>query len=248
MTKYRLSVCPHDTAKNSVVWFFLNTYLQRQLGCGIHFEPKDNFIQERDDVVKGDFHVVYANPFSAGVFGRQLGFIPVARPVGVFDETVLVGPANQPVPRQGPIRIASATDKLIIHGLGLSLLPTLGIALSDCVFEYVGTHVKAAQAVIQGKADLGFVFNETWNGLGHSTLQSLTVISQTGNRQAFHCFCISPQWSDRRDQVQAVLCGMKDDPKGKQILDDLKFPDGFEAVNAADLDAVLQLIDASRPA
>ncbi len=242
--KYRLSVCPHDTAKNSTGWFFLNTYLQRRLGCGIHFEPKDNFIKERDDVLEGGYHVVYANPFSAGVFGNRLGFLPVARPIGVFDETVLVRAADKPMPSHRPVRIASATDKLIIHGLGLSLLPAQGIALEDCVFEYVGTHVKAAQAVMQGKADLGFVYNETWNGLGQSTKQSLAVVSQTESRQAYHCFCVSPEWSEKRDELQAILCAMKDEPKGQQILDDLQFPAGFEATSASDLDAVLALIGA----
>lgn len=243
MAGFRLSVCPHDTAKNSVGWFFLNTYLQRRLGCGIHFEPKDNFVKERSDVLEGGYHVVYANPFSAGVFGQQLGFIPVARPVGIFDETVLVRKANATLSTDRPVRIASATDKLIIHGLGLSLLPALGLDAARCEFEFVGTHVKAAQAVMQDKADLGFVYNETWNGLGHMTRDALTVVSETQSQQAYHCFCVSPEWADKREQLQSILCSMKSDPKGQQILDDLNFSAGFEAISASDLNSVLKLIE-----
>ena len=44
VSQYKLSVCPHDTAKNLLGWFTLNTYLQRKLGTGIHFEPQDNFL------------------------------------------------------------------------------------------------------------------------------------------------------------------------------------------------------------
>jgi phosphonate transport system substrate-binding protein len=241
-SKYGFSVCPHDTAKNSTGWFFLNTYLQRQLGCGMHFEPKDNFIKEREDVLAGGYHIVYANPFSAGVFHRQLGFIPVARPIGVFDEAVLVRNANQAMPTKRPVKIASATDKLIIHQLGLSLLAAQGIAIADCEFEFVGTHVKAAHAVIQGKADLGFIFNETWDGMSQSSKESLSVVSQTESKQAFHCFCISAELSDKRNQLQAILCGMKDDPKGQKILVDMQFPAGFEPVNISEFDAVLQLM------
>ena len=242
MSQFRLSVCPHDTAKNSVGWFFFNTYLQRKLGCGIHFEPKDNFIKEREEVLSGGFHLVYANPFSAATFVQQLGFVPVARPVGVFDEALLVRAAGAQAPSQRPLRIASATDKLIIHGLGMQLLERQGIALADCAFDFVGTHVKAAHAVIQGKADMAFVYNETWHGLAHGSRDALMLVDETNSRAAYHCFCVSAEWADRVDEVRAVLCGMQAEPKGKQILDELQFANGFEPVTASDFQATLQLM------
>ncbi len=91
---FKLSVCPHDTAKNLLGWFTLNTYLQRNLGTGIHFEPQDNFLVERQAVLDKPFHVVYANPYSALCFARDKGFVPVARPAGVVDETVVVRKAG----------------------------------------------------------------------------------------------------------------------------------------------------------
>ena len=36
-SEFKLSVCPHDTAKNLLGWFTLNTYLQRKLGTEFHF-------------------------------------------------------------------------------------------------------------------------------------------------------------------------------------------------------------------
>lgn len=237
VSKYQLSVCPHDTAKNGLAWFFLNTYLQRKLEFGIHFEPKDSFITERNDVLAGGYHLVYANPFSAVIFCDKLGFVPVAKPVNICDETVLVRLAEKPIPAAGErIKIASATDKLIVHGLGLSLLKDLGIAIENCDFEFVGTHVKAAHAVLLGNADLGFVFNETWNGMAQSSRQALAVVSETNTKLACHCFCISPEWSEHRARLQAILCGMKDDPKGRLVLEDLQFPAGFEAVGIDNLD------------
>lgn len=243
--KFQLSVCPHDTAKNSVGWFFLNTYLQRKLGCAIHFEPQDDFEHERAGVLGGGFHLTYANPFSAGLYAQKLGFIPVARPVGIFDETVVVRSAERPWPVQGRrVRVASATDQLIVHGLGLTALPELGLAAADCDFEFVGTHAKAAHAVIQGKADLGFVFNETWHGLASSSQQALAIAAQTHGGAAYHCFCIAPEWADKLHLVRDVLCGMKDDPAGQGILADLKFNAGFEPVGADDLKALHRLINA----
>ena len=50
-TRYQLSVCPHDTAKNLAGWFLINPYLPRQLGLAMRFEPCDNFNVEREQVL-----------------------------------------------------------------------------------------------------------------------------------------------------------------------------------------------------
>jgi len=242
MTVYRLSVCPHDTAKNVIAWFYFNTYLQRKLNCRIRFEPKDNFIDERKAVLAGGYHIVYANPFSAAIFRKLLGFIPVAKPINVFDETLLICRAGESIPNHRPIKVASATDKLIIHVLGLSLLQAQNIQLSDCEFLFVGTHLKVAQAVIEGQADLGFIYNETWSGLTESTRRALAVISETNSKQAYHCFCVSTEWADKVDQIREILCNMQNDEQGKRVLKELCFA-GFESMSESDLDSMVQLIE-----
>lgn len=202
VSQYKLSVCPHDTAKNLLGWFTLNTYLQRKLGTGIHFDPQDNFLVERRTVLEQPHHVVvYANPYSALCFSRDKGFVPVARPVNVVDETIVVARAGAEVPAAP--RIASATDKLIIHNLGLQ--------------------------VLQGEADLGFVFNETWAGMNATTRSELQVIGESHDGHAFHCFMVAPEWADKREAIQQILCGMHLDPSGQKVLDDLKFK-GFEPI------------------
>lgn len=237
----QLSVCPHDTAKNLVGWFFINTYLQRRLGCGIHFDPKDNFIKERDAVLGGGYRIVYANPYSAAIFKKNLGFIPVARPADVFDETVLACATDADIPRHRPIKVASATDKLIVHALGLTLLDRFQIAQVDCEFQFAGTHIAAAHAVLQGKADLGFIYNETWNGMADHTRKGLRALGQTESRRAYHCFCIAPEWSDKLDKIREILCSMHESEAGLRILKDLHFT-RFEPADEEDLDAMLALI------
>ena len=169
MALYRLSVCPHDTAKNIAGWFFLNTTLQRSLNTPLRYEPQNDFIAERNAVLNGGYAIVYANPYSAALFIDRAGFVPAARPVGVFDETILVAALDQEIPAQRPIKIASATDKLVTHSMGLSLLEAQGIPLTECEFQLAGSHLKAVQTVIEGKADLGFVYSETWPRLLETT-------------------------------------------------------------------------------
>lgn len=228
-TIYQLSVCPHDTAKNLAGWYLLNTYLQRNLGCDIHFNLQDNFIVERQTVLTGGYHLVYANPYSALEFAAKLGFTPVARPVGVFDETLLViRKGTKPLEMASP-KISTATKGLIVHALGCMELRKLGKDPDVCEFIIAGNHMKAAQAVIKGEADIGFVFNETWNGMNAVSRESLEVIGESSEGSAFHCFCISPEWADKRPRLVEILTGMQQDPSGKRVLEDLKFK-GFEPV------------------
>lgn len=240
-TRYRLSVCPHDTAKNLAGWYVLNTYLQRKLGIAMRFEPADNFNIEREQVLAGGYHLVYANPYSALQFHRQRGFVPLARPVALFDETLLVAPAGKPLPADGALKIASATEKLIVHFLGLTLLDQLQIPLSRASYQFVGNHLKAAHAVLNGQADAAFVFNETWSGMAAKSRAELQVLAQTESRQASHCFCVGPELADRADEIRAVLCGMQADPAGLRILEDLRFQ-GFEAIDVAAVEQLAQLV------
>jgi phosphonate transport system substrate-binding protein len=229
-TIYQLSVCPHDTAKNLAGWYLLNTYLQRNLGCDIHFNLQDNFIVERETVLAGGYHLVYANPYSAMEFSEKLGFIPVARPIGVFDETVLViRKGTKPLELTSP-KVATATKGLIVHALGCMVLRKQVKDINACEFIIAGNHMKAVQAVIKGEADIGFVFNETWHGMNAVSRESLSVIGESSEGYAFHCFCISPEWADKKSRLLEILTGMQQDTNGgSRILEDLKFK-GFEPV------------------
>jgi phosphonate transport system substrate-binding protein len=229
-TIYQLSVCPHDTAKNLAGWYLLNTYLQRNLGCDIHFNLQDNFIVERETVLAGGYHIVYANPYSAMEFSEKLGFIPVARPIGVFDETLLViRKGTKPLELASP-KVATATKGLIVHALGCMELRKQAKDISACEFIIAGNHMKAAQAVIKGEADIGFVFNETWHGMSATSRESLEVIGESHEGYGFHCFCISPEWADKKNRLLEILTGMQQDSNGgSRILEDLKFK-GFEPV------------------
>jgi phosphonate transport system substrate-binding protein len=238
-SQFRLSVCPHDTAKNLLGWFTLNTYLQRQLGLTISFSAEDNFLVERQKVLEQDVHIVYANPASALCFAREKHFVPVARPLGLVDEALVVAPAGGSVP-EAP-RIASATDQLIVHALGLRILKSVGIDAGRATFVFTGNHLGALKAVLQGEADLGFVYNETWSGVSEHTRSGLRVLGESRDGQAFHCFMISPAWADKRQVVQSVLCAMHLDPAGQRVLKDLQFT-ALEPVTEAAIEKLGELM------
>lgn len=239
----RMSVCPHDTARNVYGWFFLNSYLQSQLGCRLHFEAQENFLAERSAVLAGGYDLVYANPYSAVLFARQQGFVPVAKPVGIRDETYLVARPDWTPPAPGQkVTVASATDKLIVHTLGVTLLPRLGLDESTIDYRYTGNHLAAAKAVMDGVAELGFVFNETWEGMSSFTRSTLQILHRTDQRLAFHCFMVAPQFQDRAEDLRTILTSMTTQPEAAEILKELNFPNGIEPAGPADLNALSALV------
>jgi phosphonate transport system substrate-binding protein len=139
---HRFSVCPHDTLKNLYGWALLTTHLQRSLDCRIRLEPHEHVIAERARVLEGDHQLVYANPFSAVVFAQSLGFLPVARPNGVHDAAYLVARADHRPDTVAPRPvIATATDELIVHSLGLTLLPALHLDERSVDFAFSDTQL-----------------------------------------------------------------------------------------------------------
>lgn len=229
--RHHLSVCPHDTAKNLVGWFLFNNYLQTRLQARIQFAPQENILAERASVLAAEPYVVYANPYSALVFAQERGYLPVARPAGLFDETVLVCRADSGPAAWGPTpRVASATDKLIVHGQGLRLLELAGVDAGRAEFHYVGNHLNAAKAVIKGEAALGFVFGETWDAMSDTARSELSAVARSAPGGASHVFMVSPAWSHRASELSELLCAMRADPRGQEVLAELRFTAGFEPV------------------
>ncbi len=240
-TAFNLSVCPHDTAKHAAEWFQFNAYLQQRLGCSVHFKPQDDFFIERQNVLGGGFHIVYANPLSAWTFRRELGFIPVAKAAGLYDEVVLVARAGGGIPDRRPLRVATAADEYLIHILGLALLERLRIPREACEFLRHDSWMKTVHALIRGEADLGFLFNDAWRALADSSRSQLEAVAQSSERTAFHCFCIAPECASRKPEIQRILTGMGADPKGRAILSALQF-EAIEAIEENALDALQPLL------
>jgi phosphonate transport system substrate-binding protein len=235
MMTYNFTVCPHDTAQNLPGWFFLNTYLQRQTGMAIHFEPFDDFDTQRRAVLDGRMQIVYANPFDAALYARELGFLPLVRRASCCDEAYILARAECPITdlsetTGGHCRLSSATDKTAVHALGIGLLKQAGACRDDFDIKLMGNYVSVVKALIKGDVDLGIVFDETYKGLSDLAKSQLKVLGATGEGQTFHLFCVSPELAEKADELSSVLIGMQGDEKGQRCLQDLGFQ-GFERVD-----------------
>lgn len=241
---YSITVCPHDTAQNLPAWFFLNNYLQHHTGMGLHMQTFDDFEAQRKAVLDGEVKVVYANPFDAALYARELGFVPIARRATCCDEALIVAAADSPwttiADAMGQAcKLASATEKTAVHALGVALLKEQGACREDFDIQFKGNYVSVIKALTKGEADLGILFNETYDGLSELAKSQIKVLAASTSGQTFHLFCASPELGEQVEGLKEVLSSMSNEAEGQRCLDDLGFA-GFEPVDAASFSTLVE--------
>lgn len=243
---YQFTVDPNYSGKNLPGWYLMNTYLQRRLGLPLRFTPFSTFDEARAAVMAGDFDLVYANPFDAVQYIQRLGFQSLAKPAEHFDEVLLASNADgglrdyADLPAE--IRVASASDKTLIHMVGLFLLDKAEIDRARLRFEYTGSYQGVIKALIQGKADVGFVFNEVYDAASDVIRRRLHAIDRSEDAFAFHSFCISPRLGEHAEAIRSLLLGMQTDEAGARLLEDIGFK-GFEAVSQEEIECLSTLAE-----
>ncbi|WP_123102068.1 phosphate/phosphite/phosphonate ABC transporter substrate-binding protein [Acidithiobacillus sulfuriphilus] len=242
----QFTVDPNYSGKNLPGWFLMNTYLQRHLGEIMHFQPCEGFDSCRQAVLSGAFDLVYANPFDWVQYVQKLGFQPVAKPRDHFDEVYLCTLAGGPIhgyadlpPR---IRIASAHEGTLIHMIGLFLMDKAEIDRARLDFVYTGSYQGVLKALLQGNADVGFLFDEVYTGASGLIRGRLRILDQSDDAFAFHAFCIGPRLAPKMEPLQDVLLGMNDEPRGQVLLQDLGFP-GFASVTPEEVECLTTLAE-----
>lgn len=241
---HNFTVCPHDTAQNLPGWFFMNNYLQRSSGMHIHFEPFDDFATQRQAVLDGGIQIVYANPFDAALYARELGFLPLVRRAASCDEAYILAGADSPISTlddtsSNLYRLSSATDKTAIHSLGVRLLKQEGASRDNFDIQLKGNYLSVIRALTMGEADLGIVFNETYDGLSDLVKAQLKVLGATHQGDTFHLFCVSPELGDKAELLRSILTSMGDNEDGRKCLDDLGFT-GFDRLDDAAFAALVK--------
>ena len=69
------------------------------------------------------------------------------------------------------------------------------------------------------------------------------MVGESRDGAAFHCFMVAPEWADKREAIQRILCAMHQDPAGLRVLDDLHFK-RFEPIDETHLAPLATLIGA----
>lgn len=216
-----MSACPHDTAGQPERWFALAQQLSLASGVSVRFSLALDFPEFRSMLPELD--LVYANPNDALHLVTDLGFAPLARGEGRFDEAVLV------CRREDPRNLAAAAEKpvasclaMIVTDVALRWLASQGLAAPQLVDH--PSWGACLASLFNGQTDLAILYADFYHSLRPETQEKLLLLGSSQEQKAFHCFLLAPHRGELQETLRSALLRLHENPHGAAALKALGFP------------------------
>lgn len=240
-----LLIAPDFAPERFAGWHMLNTLLQRKAGINIHLNTPASAQEQTDTVKSKNVEFIYANPFDAAALIREHGYRAVARPVGKSDEMVISTKADGAIKSLDDLKAGctiALADNRDVKLIGLRLLESVDLTENDITWQITETYQAAARTLIKGEADAAFFLSEVYHGLSKLTLSQMTVLIESDLSDISHVVLVKQDFTDSQKFVDALLdLGNSDD--GKEVLQELGMPQGFEAMSEEDGEFMIDLMD-----
>ncbi len=237
-------IAPDFSPERFAGWHMFNTLLQKRSDVGLHLLTPTSH-EEQESLIDDDVQLIYANPFDAAKLVREYGYRPLARPVGISDEMVMVSSAKSDInsmddiPAKPSIAMANNRDVKLI---GLRLLESVDITEDDIDFHITENYQAAARNVIQGKTDLAFFIAETFATLSNLTKMQLNLIIESDIATITHVVLVKGDF-EHADAIKDVILSLNKDEDGHAVLSELGMPQGFEELTEEDTEFMIDLME-----
>ncbi|HLF97000.1 MAG TPA: phosphate/phosphite/phosphonate ABC transporter substrate-binding protein [Methylococcaceae bacterium] len=239
------TVSPDFTPDHLSGWFIFNTWLQRASDLPIHLQLYDDFASQRAAIQADKVDLIYANPYDAAMLVRDKGFKPLVKPTGVSDEAIIAVNAASSVTCVEdllPGSVIAVTEDPDVKMMGMIMLEPACLDKSNVTLADCDTYVLIAKKLLKNEADAGIFLAEAYNDLSSVVRNQLRILVQSKIYVIHHALMAGPRLLQHRERLQQLLTGMADDPKGKGILEALKFT-GWEVVDDEDMEFMIDLMD-----
>jgi phosphonate transport system substrate-binding protein len=242
---YTFTVSPDFSPDRLSGWYIFNTWLQRQTSEAIHLEMYDNFQTQRKAIKSDKIDLIYANPFDAAMLVREKGFLPLVKAEGVSDEAIIAVRADDLVDDvtelSAGIKVA-VTEDPDVHMIGMIMLEAADLDASNIETIFCSNHVLIAKNLLRGEAEAGIFLAKAFDDLSNLTKKQLKVLVRSQISVIHHSLMIGPKLASHRAEIQALLLGMNNDDKGKNVLSSLGFT-AWEKVDDEEMEFMIDLMD-----
>lgn len=230
-------------------WHFLNTRLQHLIDGNVHLMMPANEDEERKEIDSDKVDLIYANPFDAAKLIREMGYLPVARPMNQSDEMVIMSAADSPIKQLTDLKPGMrvlCTDNFDVKLIGLRLLEAVDLEESDLEWIKVDAFQAVAKQLILNKAEMGFFMARAFHSLTKITTDRLNLLIESRIHDLSHILLLHSRHAQYQETLQKAFADMKNTPVGKQMLMDLGLNDGFEILRQEDAEFLIDLIETLR--
>lgn len=239
-------IAPDFAPERFAGWHMLNTTLQRRSGLHLHLLTPASAAEQAELIAAGRADIVYANPFDSTDMIREQGYIPFARPAARYDEMVIATGAQSAASRVEDLKPGlsiALTDNKDVKLIGLRLLEPADITEATVNWVPVDTYQAAARLAIKGEVDASFFLAEAFASLTRITRSQLKVLVESKIRDISHVLIAHPRVQPQIDTISQALLGIGSDAAGREVLDALGLPGGFELMSQEDAEFMIDLMD-----
>ncbi len=230
-------------------WYIFNTWLQKKINANIHIEMVNDFNELSKAIDSNSIDLIYANPCDIAKLVREKSFIPVAKPVGTHDETVIITRADSPIldieSLQNSVKIAM-TDVPDVNTIGTIMLEPADISPSDIETITCSNYITVAKKVISGEADIGFLLADAYDEFSRLVKNQVKPLITSKIHVLHHAFLTGPDFSEKHPNLQEVLLSMQNNTTGRDILKNLEI-DNWEVMDNDEAEFLIDLIDTLSP-
>jgi ABC-type phosphate/phosphonate transport system substrate-binding protein len=239
-------IAPDFAPERFAGWHMLNTALQRRSGIHLHLLTPASAAEQARVIEQDQADLVYANPFDAAGMVRERGYLPFARPCEVYDEIVIACAAGSAAQRVEDLaagaRIA-LTDNKDVQLIGLRLLEPADLGEADLTWVPVDSYQAAARLAIRGDVQASFFLAQAFASLSRITRSQLRVLVESSIHDISHVLLAHPRVAGQLPAIRQALLGIGADAAGRDVLEALGLPAGFEAMAQEDAEFMIDLMD-----
>lgn len=244
-----LMVVPDYLPDQFSTWYLLNNYLQKSCDQSIPLIMPESFKEVADKQAKQPVGMLYVNPFDAGHYVREQGYLPVVRPKNKFNEVVIVCADNSPLQAiedlHGDVRLALSHNQ-DANFIGMRLLEPAGLSDQQWKTEYKDNFLMVTSSLIRGQADIGIIQADVFDSFNPMTKKQLRVLLKSKINELSHVWLLHPSQAAQMDAIRAPLVDMSNHPETQAILEGLSLPEGFEALDEETMEFMIDVVDTLR--
>jgi len=241
---YQFTVSPDFGPSHIAGWQIFNTWLQRQLSEGIHFELFDSFDQQRQAILADKVDLIYANPYDAAMLVREKGFMAIAKPSGKADEAMIVVNADSAIQSVEDLKVGTkiaTTDDPDVHVMGMIMLEPADLNSTNVEITQCDSYVLVAKQLLRGTSDVGFFLEEAYQDLSAMVRDEMRVLVTSQIQIIQHVLLVGPELANRKDEIVKLLELMHKDEKGQGVLDSLGIK-SWEHLEHEDVEFMIDLM------
>lgn len=226
-------------------WYIFNTWLQKQIDENIHIAMVNDFKELSDEINNDTIDLIYANPCDVEKLVREKSFIPIAKPVGSHDETVIITRQDSQVSDIeslcSNIKVAM-TDVPNVNTIGAIMLEPADITSADIETITCSNYITVAKKVISGEADIGFLLADAFEEFSSLVKKQVKPLITSKIHVLHHALLAAPGFSEKKKKLQDALVTMKGGSTGLDILKNLEIQD-WELMDDDEIEFLIDLID-----